>query len=201
MPRPSQTQPKDTFPMFHTQEPFKAVAKMFGLSPNTLRTWWVAQFGLDAFRQRGAQIHREAAARVGRATGHPSRHDGLKRCSKCENDKPMSDFSVRSSARDGRAPWCFGCSRQYQKDKKYKRAALVERRRLIADLKDKPCADCKGRFPSYVMDFDHVRGEKETNVSAMVGCKMERLLDEVGKCDVVCANCHRIRTYERRNGG
>ncbi len=201
MPRPSKTQPADTFRAFSTQEPFKAVAKRFGVSPNTLRGWWVTEFGLDAFRRRGAQIHGEAAARVGRATGHPLRDDGLKRCSKCCADKPTDNFSVRTSARDRRAPWCLDCSRQYQKDKRYKRAALVERRRLLASLKNKPCADCGGTFPSYVMDFDHVRGRKETNVSGMIGCKMERLLGEVSKCDVVCANCHRIRTHQRRLKG
>ena len=61
-----------------------------------------------------------------------------------------------------------------------------------------PCADCRGMFPPYVLDFDHVRGRKVGNIARL---KMQTtrsvLLAEIAKCDVVCANCHRIRTYER----
>jgi hypothetical protein len=47
------------------------------------------------------------------------------------------------------------------------------------------------------MDFDHVRGEKQSNVASLVGMSAseERLRAEIAKCDVVCANCHRERTY------
>ncbi|MBA3694184.1 MAG: hypothetical protein H0X15_11020 [Acidobacteria bacterium] len=54
-------------------------------------------------------------------------------------------------------------------------------------------------FLIYVMDFDHRVGEeKKAHVSRLVGMmNLQNLLDEIEKCDVVCANCHRIRTYER----
>lgn len=50
------------------------------------------------------------------------------------------------------------------------------------------------------MDFDHVRGEKFANVSKMVNTceKLSRIEDEIAKCDLVCSNCHRIRTEKRR---
>lgn len=68
--------------------------------------------------------------------------------------------------------------------------------------KDKPCADCKNRFPAECMDFDHVRGEKEFSICRgwWKGIGWERLKKEVAKCEVVCANCHRIRTKKRRIG-
>jgi len=49
------------------------------------------------------------------------------------------------------------------------------------------------------MDFDHVRGEKVLSISAMVhkGFSWESILAEIAKCDVVCSNCHRIRTAAR----
>ncbi len=75
------------------------------------------------------------------------------------------------------------------------RAKLV---RLVEDAKDVPCADCGGRHPSYVMDFDHVHGEKLANVAHLMTGSLERLLSEMGKCDIVCANCHRLRTMTRR---
>lgn len=59
--------------------------------------------------------------------------------------------------------------------------------------------DCGQRFPPYVMDFDHRDpGKKVGNVASMaVGSSVERLMEEIEKCDIVCANCHRIRTFTR----
>jgi hypothetical protein len=47
------------------------------------------------------------------------------------------------------------------------------------------------------MDFDHVRGSKLMEVSRLVGASAQRLRDELAKCEVVCANCHRIRSARR----
>lgn len=64
-----------------------------------------------------------------------------------------------------------------------------------------PCSDCGNNYPSYVMDFDHIRhrGAKAKDVSALLrnNNKLEKVLAEVAKCDVVCSNCHRIRTHKR----
>src|SRR5436190_5107500 len=71
-------------------------------------------------------------------------------------------------------------------------------RAIIEEAKDKPCADCGRRFPACVMDLDHVRGPKEFKVSEAVQkayvISVERVRAEIAKCDVVCANCHRLRT-------
>ena len=68
---------------------------------------------------------------------------------------------------------------------------------LVRKLKSQPCADCGREFPWYVMDFDHT-GEKTGEVSSFVFTySTDRLLAEVKLCDVVCANCHRERTYRR----
>src|ERR1700680_2712090 len=74
------------------------------------------------------------------------------------------------------------------------------RRALLVGLKDTPCADCEHEYPSYVMDFDHVRGVKCFNLSRANsrGLSIERILREAAKCDVVCANCYRDRTHQRR---
>lgn len=76
----------------------------------------------------------------------------------------------------------------------------AELRALIRSLKEsKPCADCNVSYPWYVMDYDHVRGTKESNVSIMVAnlASKKRVLDEIDKCDLVCSNCHRERTFSR----
>ena len=68
----------------------------------------------------------------------------------------------------------------------------------IAALKEaSPCADCGRSYPAYVMDFDHVRGTKSVGISLMFSYSWQTILAEIAKCDLVCANCHRIRTFER----
>ena len=55
------------------------------------------------------------------------------------------------------------------------------------------------RYPSYVMDFDHRDPEiKNRTVSALPRLNSwKKLLEETAKCDVVCANCHRVCTFQR----
>ena len=68
---------------------------------------------------------------------------------------------------------------------------------MVVDAKGVPCKDCGGVFPVYVMDFDHRDpGDKEALISHLVNAlSLRRLVAEMAKCDVVCSNCHRIRTY------
>ena len=70
----------------------------------------------------------------------------------------------------------------------------------LRDLKTKtPCVDCGINYPYYVMDFDHVRGQKHANVMELVSTLSKKKIDEeIAKCEIVCSNCHRIRTYMRR---
>jgi len=66
-------------------------------------------------------------------------------------------------------------------------------------LKNAPCMDCGKKYPPYVMDFDHRPGEEKlAPVSRLLLKGVEALLSEVAKCDLVCANCHRVRTYTRQ---
>lgn len=80
--------------------------------------------------------------------------------------------------------------------------AARQRRKLqnfVRRLREQPCTDCMGEYPWYVMEFDHCRGVKDTDIAKMVHkpVGMERLRREIAKCDLVCANCHRARTYAR----
>ena len=70
------------------------------------------------------------------------------------------------------------------------------RKVLVSSLKNGPCKDCSGKFHYSQMDFDHVRGEKKGNVSHL---SVKKILIEVQKCDLVCANCHRERTQRNPN--
>ena len=68
-------------------------------------------------------------------------------------------------------------------------------------LKNKSCMDCGQTFPKEVMDYDHRSNVRKTdNISSMIRDHRpwEEILAEIEKCDLVCANCHRIRTTTRR---
>lgn len=86
------------------------------------------------------------------------------------------------------------------KIKKEKQNQKIKRRELIDSIKSVACMDCGKEYPPYVMHFDHVpeRGKKEFTISEyFYTCSLDRLLKEIAKCDVVCANCHAERTHQR----
>lgn len=62
------------------------------------------------------------------------------------------------------------------------------------------CTDCKIEYPFFVLQFDHVRGEKKDNVATMVNNRisLKVIKEEIDKCEVVCANCHALRTWSRK---
>lgn len=71
---------------------------------------------------------------------------------------------------------------------------------LLRAMRERPCLDCDKAFPWFVMEFDHRDPSQKTAfVTQMAGrVTLGRLLQEVAKCDIVCASCHRVRTYVRR---
>lgn len=118
-----------------------------------------------------------------------------KLCSKCGVERRIDGTSQNGS-------YCKKCRALYQaayakrtnyKDAKRRNAKM---RQFIQDTKSVPCADCGHSYPWYVMDFDH-RGDKEFNLSVASnkGYGEQRVRDEMAKCEIVCANCHRIRTF------
>lgn len=92
------------------------------------------------------------------------------------------------------------------KDKYIARARIHDKKRrteilvFVFDyLKTHPCIDCGNNDP-IVLEFDHRVGEKKSfNVSdfARSGYSLSTVKAEIEKCDVRCANCHRLATYRR----
>jgi hypothetical protein len=68
------------------------------------------------------------------------------------------------------------------------------------DLKERtPCADCGRHFHFAAMDFDHIDGTKVAGIATLaIAGSFQKMLREIEKCEVVCSNCHRIRTFVRR---
>lgn len=93
--------------------------------------------------------------------------------------------------------------RHYETNKAYylekNKKARLKKVQYIRDLKSEAsCADCGEDFPHYVMEFDHRDpSEKVAAVSTLVSSSWKKLYAEIDKCDVVCANCHRARTWGR----
>ena len=103
---------------------------------------------------------------------------------------------------------------QYQKDWYYKNkerhiknvrkneARYTEwaRNFVISYLSEHPCIDC-GEADIVVLDFDHIQGKKSKNVSDMLhnNNSLNKIKEEVEKCVVRCANCHRRKTVREGN--
>ena len=71
------------------------------------------------------------------------------------------------------------------------------KQKLVEIKETSGCADC-GVKNHIILDFDHLR-DKKYNISRMIhdGFSWKAIKKEIEKCEVVCANCHRIRTYNR----
>lgn len=89
----------------------------------------------------------------------------------------------------------------YRQLRRYRRQRLKDH---VRKFKDKPCADCGQSYPYYVMDFDHRPGtvklfEIADYLATRVVSTYDKLDAEIRKCDVVCSNCHRVRTHLRQS--
>jgi hypothetical protein len=73
-------------------------------------------------------------------------------------------------------------------------------RKMVHRLKNKPCVDCNERFKPWQMQFDH-REPREKLFGIAGGHHLPKwaIIKEIAKCDIVCANCHADRTYQRKN--
>lgn len=88
-------------------------------------------------------------------------------------------------------------------ESRYKDHVRARRRKFrekVQALKEShPCTDCGVFYPFYVMQYDHRDpSTKEFCIASAVSrFNLERALKEIEKCDLVCANCHAVRTYNR----
>jgi hypothetical protein len=116
-----------------------------------------------------------------------------KKCCKCGQEKLLEEFATdkrKSFGKDGRCKKCFSA--------KAKEIRIRNSRWVYAYLLEHPCIDC-GEADPMCLDFDHVdRSTKKTRVSTLVQryCRLETIKEEIEKCEVRCANCHRRKTIK-----
>ena len=72
-----------------------------------------------------------------------------------------------------------------------------QKQRLIEYMGGK-CVDCGYSGHPAAFDLDHVIGIKQRIIAHLLEGSWYQLLEEASKCNLVCANCHRIRTYARQ---
>src|SRR5262249_4307373 len=128
-----------------------------------------------------------------------------KPCTKCGEVKSIKEFTFKNLRKGKRHSQCRTCTREqvrlhYQAHQSYyvrkairrKAKVIVEQREwLLNYLALHPCVDC-GETDPRCLDFDHVRGKKCCDISRMLGdYGWEAIEQEINKCEVQCANCHR----------
>ncbi len=90
----------------------------------------------------------------------------------------------------------YYANKQTYIDKAYKKRQAV--RDWVNNIKTiTPCTDCGVKYPYYVMDFDHLTDKKVLISKVINSGSWKQTKDEIEKCELVCSNCHRIRTFNR----
>lgn len=136
-----------------------------------------------------------------------------KRCTKCGQTKPLSDFNFRSKPKGLHNTRCKICTRvvtrsAYYKNRHYYLGRVAERNKtakkrtqqfLFNFLCQKTCIDCGATDP-VILQFDHVRGEKRFSIATMINQRqsLKAVVAEMAKCVVRCANCHARKTARER---
>jgi len=135
-----------------------------------------------------------------------------KKCSKCGDEKLLTEFFFKNKKENKRHAQCKQCYRDSRKNKdhyeKYKddyieraksrqnRLVTENRVELLNYFKTHDCVDCGNNEP-IVLEFDHLK-DKKFGISAMMrDYTWEQILKEISKCEVVCSNCHKKRTFKQ----
>lgn len=131
----------------------------------------------------------------------------MKVCGKCGIEKSEAQFTLHKKEKDGLNCWCRACSREASIQYHNNRFAIVKRRSvkqnrrqriennsfILEYLKTRSCVDC-GLKDVRVLEFHHKNPmDKKYSIGRMRDKSRELIEQEINKCDVVCANCHRIR--------
>lgn len=129
-------------------------------------------------------------------------------CSNCKLELPIDQFNYKLKSKGTRASRCRECTHEYyqghynENKKQYmerNRATKRRNRERVLSMKDAPCTDCGGTFPRHVMEFDHLDPSvKEFSIGRAGWSWYKKIEKELEKCEIVCANCHKIRTHNRK---
>jgi len=130
------------------------------------------------------------------------------RCGTCGEVRPIKEFSFRNRLTRRRHTTCKSCQRKFkrafylrnlqsykEKSARQKTEAILRNQSHVREfLSTHPCIDC-GESNPIVLEFDHI-GAKDRDIAQLIldGVSWDRILSEIKKCKVRCANCHRKKT-------
>lgn len=131
-------------------------------------------------------------------------------CSRGKHFQSIEAFSKSSKSKDGLFTWCKTCMASYEKSRYHagdrerkarnrKKLNLAAKEFLREYLLQHPCVDCK-ESDIVVLQFDHTDPSlKVSNIANMLrdNASISRIMREIEKCEVRCANCHIRRTAQQ----
>ena len=134
----------------------------------------------------------------------------LRRCGRCAESKPLDDFAWRRIQKRQRDNYCRPCRAAYKQEhyQKHRQRYIDQARErnlreratrvefLMSYLEEHPCVDC-GETDLLVLEFDHLHHKSFGIADGLRFRRWHAVLEEIAKCEVVCANCHRRRTARR----
>jgi len=134
-----------------------------------------------------------AAGRV----SHQNYLEPMRTCTECQIAKPLTEYYVNKGCIGGRNPRCKKCVRDRHAGGRAERAKRD--RAYFQQVKlDRGCTDCGYASHPAALEFDHLPGfMKRYRIATMAGMRRSLIDEEIAKCEVVCANCHRVRTAAR----
>lgn len=127
-------------------------------------------------------------------------------CKKCLEVLPLDQLVSDRSRPKGYQNRCLKClfeernpgKEYFPRGTRKRETNYLARKRFLDEARSVPCADCGFTFHPCAMDFDHL-GQKNFGIMNQYRNKtMEQLVVEIALCEVVCSNCHRVRTFNRR---
>lgn len=136
----------------------------------------------------------------------------MKICTKCLQKLPAEKFAKKNNKQFH--AHCKTCQKEVNqkhyikhtnKIKQKANQSYIERRDFINSLKtNRACVDCGIVYKPWQMDFDHL--DSQNKIAGLAQMRSSRyskeaILEEISKCELVCANCHRDRTYKRNLDG
>lgn len=170
----------------------------------------------EALRKELCNMHYSRTRRNGSTERRTKKYlpakDGLKECHQCELVKDVNQFHVDLSTSDNLNRLCKDCRlatdrrrranrsiEQIEKDRQSFRESKNRHKEKLDQIKlNSGCVDCGYNKHVEALDFDHIENNKSFSIATAKSNRWEVLEAEIAKCEVVCSNCHRVRTANRR---
>ena len=188
------------------------------------RKYTIEQLVEEALKYNSRQAFKKGSPReykaahnygeIGTVTKHMvTKHPRI--CSKCSTPNKLEDFTKNSKCVEGHTHTCKVChnlkqSKQAAVNPNTKKNRRDSARRVKERIRAKLleyhggaliCADCKFTSEIYsIFDYHHIDSStKEHTISSILDHKWDTVKEEVDKCVLLCANCHRVRHYKENN--